>query len=152
MSQPSGRVLALDLGEVRIGVALSDPLGVTAQPVGNIQRVGKRRDLAAVRELVEQHEVARIVIGNPLLLSGEAGTGTEGAEAFAEELRKRLPEVPVELWDERLTTVEAERTLIGGGVRRGKRRKVIDAMAATLILQSYLDSRAVDPDASLPPL
>ncbi len=145
-------MLALDLGEVRIGIALSDLLGVTAQPVGNIEREGKRRNLAALRDLIEEHDVRRIVIGNPLLLSGDAGTAAEQAEAFAAQVRDRFPEIPVELWDERLTTVEAERAMIGGGVRRGKRRKVIDALAATLILQSYLDSQALEMDGpqSLP--
>lgn len=142
MSESSGRVLALDLGQVRIGLALSDPLGITAQPLGFLQRVGPRKDLAAIADLVREHDVETLVVGLPKLLSGAEGTGAAAAREVAERLRQRLSGVRVDLWDERLTTVEAERTLVAGKVRRRKRRECVDSLAAALILQGYLDSRA----------
>lgn len=134
------RLLALDLGSVRIGVALSDSLGVTAQPLETIKRVGPRKDLQRICELVGDNEVGVVVIGLPLLLSGEEGEKAAEAREFADKLGRRLPAgVEVELWDERLTTVEAERTMLSGNVRRDKRKRNMDALAAVLILQGYLD-------------
>ena len=141
MNPSSGRILALDLGDVRIGLALSDPLGITAQPQPPLERIGPRRDLARVADLVREHDVSTVVIGLPLLLSGRDGTRATEARDYAERLRRRLTTVRIELWDERLTSRQAERELIAGGVRRGKRRKVVDGMAAALILQGYLDAR-----------
>lgn len=133
------RILGLDVGSVRIGVALSDPLGMTAQPLEVIER--RRVDaVARVAELVREHEVQRIVVGQPLRLSGEAAQATESIAAFVEALRKVIT-VPIELWDERLSTAQAERVMIAGGARREERRKNIDKVAAALILQSYLDAR-----------
>jgi putative Holliday junction resolvase len=134
------RFLALDLGDVRIGVAISDPLAFTAQPLETISRVGPRKDVLFIADLARVREVGTVIIGLPLLLSGEEGTKAVEAREFAEQLRRRLPGVRVLLWDERLTTVEAERTMISGNVRRSKRKKHVDALAAVLILQSYLDS------------
>jgi len=134
------RILALDLGEVRIGVALSDPLGITAQPIGFVERVGPRRDLVRIAELVREHGVGRVVIGLPLLLSGEEGAAALISREFKDGLERRTDGVPVVLWDERLTSVEAERSMIRAQVRRGRRREKIDTLAAVLILQSYLDS------------
>ena len=142
MSPGGERLLALDLGDVRIGVALSDALGVTAQPFGVIRRSNKRADLQEIRKLVEAHRVAKVVVGNPLLLSGEVGARARSTSTFVATLRGVLGDVPVELWDERLTTVQAERLLVEGKVRRRKRREVVDAMAAALILQSYLGAKA----------
>lgn len=142
MSDPQGRVLALDLGSKRIGLALSDPLGITAQPLGTLERVGPRRDLRAVAELVREHGVSTVVVGLPKLLSGEEGSAAAEAREVAEQLRRRLAGVRVELWDERLTTVEAERTLVAGNVRRRRRRERVDRLAAALILQGYLEARA----------
>ena len=135
-----GRVLALDLGEATIGLALSDPLGITAQPIEALRRIGPKKDLQRLAQLIEEREVATIVVGLPLLLSGEDGDAARGAREFAEKLGRRFPKIGIELFDERLTTVEAERTLIAADVRRSKRKKVIDTMAAVLILQGYLDS------------
>jgi putative Holliday junction resolvase len=137
-----GRILALDLGDARIGVALSDPLKLTAQPQDNLPRVGPRKDIERVRELVETHSVERVIVGNPLRLSGEAGTRSAQAAEFAERLRARLRDVPVELWDERLTTAEAERVMIAGNARRERRKRAVDGLAAVLILQSWLDAAA----------
>lgn len=135
-------MLALDLGDVRIGLALSDPLGLTAQPLGTLRRVGPRRDLQAIADLVREHGVRTIVVGLPRLLSGEEGTRAVEAREVAERLRVRLKGVRVDLWDERLTTVEAERTLIAGNVRRRRRREAVDRLAAALILQGYLEARS----------
>ena len=130
-------MLALDLGDARIGLAVSDELGITAQPLGYLASTSKRADLHAIAMLVEEREVTRVVVGYPLLLSGEEGSRACEARETAERLRKTLV-VPVELWDERLTTAQAERELVGDGVRRSRRRKVIDSLAAVLILQSWL--------------
>lgn len=138
----AGRVLGLDLGQVRIGLALSDALGLTAQPLGSLRRVGLRADLASLAKLVAEHEVARVVVGLPLLMSGSVGAAATSAQAFAERLRGRLPGIDVKMWDERLTTVEAERLLVDADVRRSKRKLVRDTLAAVLILQNYLDAGA----------
>jgi putative pre-16S rRNA nuclease len=133
--------LAIDLGTVRLGLALSDPLGLTAQPLGRLERKAVRAGTRPIADLVRVNEVVLIVVGHPLLLSGEIGERARDAEAFAERLRQALS-LPVELWDERLTTVQAEKALIEGDVRRRRRRDVIDAAAATLLLQSWLDAHA----------
>jgi putative Holliday junction resolvase len=134
----SGRALGLDLGSVRVGVALSDPLGLTAQPFGILKRRDLTRDLAPLLALVRAHEVVTIVVGHPLLLSGAAGASASDAERFVERLSP-LAQVPVVLWDERLTTVQAERALREGGVRGPRRRQLVDAAAAAIMLQSWLD-------------
>jgi putative Holliday junction resolvase len=141
VTDPQGRALALDLGEVRIGLAISDPLGITAQPLGVLRRVGPKRDVREIAERVREHEVAVVVLGLPLLLSGEEGQKAAEAREMAARLRGRLGDVRVVLWDERLTTVQAERAMISAGVGRGKRKQLRDSLAATLILQSYLDAQ-----------
>jgi putative Holliday junction resolvase len=140
VTQPRGRVLALDLGDVRIGLAVSDELWIVAQPAGILKRTRDRADLAAIARLVAEHGVSSVVVGYPLLLSGEEGERARMARETADRLRESLA-VPVELWDERLTTAQAERALIADGVRRQRRRQVVDSLAAVLILQSWLDSR-----------
>jgi putative Holliday junction resolvase len=142
VSPKSGRILALDLGDVRIGLAISDPLGITAQPAGNLESRGVKKDLGRVRDLVREREVVEVVVGHPLLLSGRAGERALAAEEFARHLRQMLRDVPVELWDERWTTTEAERVMTAAGVRRARRRKVVDSLAAVVLLQSYIDARA----------
>jgi putative Holliday junction resolvase len=134
----AGRVLALDLGTVRVGLALSDPLRITGQPFGRLMRRALRDDLDALIDLVEANDVAVIIVGHPLLMSGIAGERAKDAEAFAERLRGALA-CPVVLWDERLTTVQAERALLEGNVSRRNRKTVVDAAAAALLLQSWLD-------------
>jgi putative Holliday junction resolvase len=134
------RCLGLDLGDRRIGVALSDPLGIAASPLPPLERVGPRRDLQGIRNLVETHEVGRVVVGLPIRMDGTRGVRAEAALEFAERLRAVLA-VPVETWDERLSTVEAERRLVEADVRREHRRRVVDGVAASLVLQSYLDYR-----------
>ncbi len=132
------RILALDLGERRIGLAVSDPLGLTAQGLKTLERSNRRNDLKAIREAAEQYQVGLILVGQPLHMSGHAGTQAERAQAFAEDLRRRLG-LEVRLWDERLTTVEAQRVLRSSGIGREKRRQAVDRLAAVLLLQSYLD-------------
>ena len=139
MPEP-GRVLGLDLGQARIGVAVSDPKRRLAVPVGTI-RTGAPADLKAIARLVGEKDVALVVVGHPLRLSGERGPEARNAERFAEALRAGLP-VPVVLWDERLTTVEANRALKEAGARGRDRRRAVDRSAATIILQSYLDRGA----------
>ena len=135
-----GRVIGLDLGDVRIGVAISDPDRRLALPLGTV-RVGRPPgELDAVAGLVTEHGVALVVVGHPLSMSGRAGQAAHHAEAFAEALRSRLT-VPVELQDERLSTVEAERTLRRAGASGHERRRVVDRTAATVILQAWLDAR-----------
>jgi putative holliday junction resolvase len=133
-----GRVLGLDLGDVRIGVAISDPDRRLALPLGTIH-TGAPADVKAVASLVRDHDVTFVVVGHPLLLSGEAGERARHAEAFAEALRSFL-DVPVVLHDERLSTVEAERALREAGARGRRRRAVVDRSAATVILQAHLDA------------
>lgn len=135
------RVLAIDFGLRRIGLAVSDPLGITAQGLPTLQRTASRKDIEHIRGVVEEHCVKRIVVGNPI---GHAGTTTSmsrRAEEFAKKLHDSLS-CPVELWDERLTTAEANRMLRSAGLSIGKRRQAVDRVAAVLLLQSYLDRHA----------
>jgi len=133
-----GRVLALDVGKARIGVAVSDPDRTVALPAGTIRVAGGIQDLRAVAELVERYEVAEVVVGLPLSLSGERGPAARHAEELADGLRAIL-EVPVHLQDERLSTVEAERALAAAGADGRERRRSVDQAAASIILRAYLD-------------
>ena len=135
-----GRVLAVDLGTVRVGLALSDPLRITGQPMGRLPRRALRDSLDALVEVVLANDVTVVVVGHPLLMSGNAGERASDAQAFAERLRGEIG-CPVVLWDERLTTVQAERALLEGNVSRRNRRNVVDAAAAALLLQSWLDAQ-----------
>jgi len=131
------RVMALDVGDKTIGVALSDELGIAAHPLEVIRRTSPERDLARICELVEKHQVSEVVVGLPVSLSGEPGPQAEKVKAFVELLRPVLGR-PIVLWDERLTTAEAEKMLIAADASRARRKKVIDKLAAALILDSYL--------------
>lgn len=132
-----GRVLGLDLGDARIGVAISDPDRKVAVPFGTV-RTGAPADLKAIARLVEENDVTLVVVGHPILLSGESGTRAHHAERFSEAIRAFVS-IPVVLHDERLSTVEAERSLKRAGASGRDRRRVGDRSAATVILQSYLD-------------
>ena len=136
-SEP-GRVLGLDLGDVRIGVAISDPDRRLAVPLGTVH-TGAPADLKAIAELVREHEVTLVVVGHPLLLSGEVGDRARKAESFAAALDGFLS-IPVALQDERLSTVEADRALREAGASGRERRRAVDRSAATVILQAYLDA------------
>ena len=131
------RIAALDVGEVRVGVAVSDELGITAQGVGVVRRVGGRRDLEAIADVLRPYAPDRLVVGLPLRMSGAEGPQAARVRAFANDVATHLG-LPLEFWDERLTTVAAERTLLEADVSRRRRREVIDKVAATLILQGYL--------------
>jgi putative holliday junction resolvase len=123
-----------------VGVALSDPLGITAQPLLVIDR--RREQLAArLAALVTEHEVTRVVVGLPLRLDGTEGPAALSVRELVAELEKSIT-VPFELWDERLTTAQAERIMISGGARRDERKARIDQIAAAIILQSYLDAKS----------
>jgi putative holliday junction resolvase len=135
-----GRVLALDLGKRRIGLALSDELGVTAQGLETLERTNIREDLAQLGKLASEKNVALLLMGNPLHMSGREGRQAEYAHDFGERLHKATG-LPVEFWDERLTTVEAQRVLRGSGISIQKRAKAVDRLAAVILLESYLDSR-----------
>lgn len=131
----AGRVLGLDLGEVRVGVALSDELRMTANPLCQLDR--KRDLLGELERLVKEHGVMEIVVGLPLNMDGTAGPAAAAAEEFAQALRERL-ELPVATFDERLSTVAAERALLEADLSRAKRKKLRDKISAAIILQSYL--------------
>ncbi len=134
------RILGLDVGDVRIGVAVSDALGITAQAVTTIQRKGQPEDVRRIQELLAEYEAAALVVGLPLNMDGNDGPQAQKVRAFADALKSSL-DAEIVFWDERLTTAEARRVLIEGGMRRKKRKSVIDQLAAVLILQSYLDAR-----------
>lgn len=135
------RVLALDVGTRTIGLAISDPLGITAQGLGTIRRKNKRTDFEALKQTLREYAVAEIVVGNPLRMSGAPGAQSEKMTALAEELRRRF-ELPVHLWDERLTSAQANRLLRETDMSIRRRAQVVDRLAAVLILQSFLDYRS----------
>ncbi len=135
------RILGLDVGDKTIGVAVSDEMGWTAQGVETIRRESKEKDFARLQELITHYQVGEIVVGLPKNMNGTIGPRGESCQAFASQLADRTS-LPVHLWDERLTTMAAERMLIAADVSRQKRKKVIDKMAATLILQGYLDAKS----------
>jgi putative holliday junction resolvase len=135
-----GRILGLDVGSKRIGVAVSDPLGITAQGLETLQRRNKRLDFEALSQLVKTWGVVEVVVGFPLRMSGEEGIQAEKMQRFAEELRERLS-LPVHLWDERLTSAEANRLLRETDMSIQRRGQVVDRMAAVLILQSWMEYR-----------
>jgi putative holliday junction resolvase len=138
MSSPR-RILGLDVGTKRIGVAISDPLGITAQGLDTIQRQNKRRDREALRAVLSKYEVAEIVVGLPLRLSGAEGTQSEKMREFADDLKTQFG-LPVHLWDERWTSTEANRLLRETNLSIEKRGKAVDRMAAILILQSWMEA------------
>ncbi|KMK75746.1 Holliday junction resolvase RuvX [Alkalihalobacillus pseudalcaliphilus] len=138
------RALGLDVGTKTIGVALSDELGWTAQGLVTLKReeADLAADLKSVSDLVLEHQISVVVVGLPKNMNGTIGPSGEMCQSFAEELKELHPSVEIKLWDERLTTVAAERMLISADVSRKKRKKVIDKMAAVLILQGYLDHKS----------
>jgi putative holliday junction resolvase len=139
------RILALDLGKRRIGLAISDPLGITAQGLPNLVRTRKRDDLDAIGQLAREREAGLILMGNPINMRGSEGRQSGWVREFAETLEKRTG-LPVKLWDERLTTVEAGRVLRSSGISIEKRAAAIDRLSAVILLQSYLDSSLLNRD------
>ncbi len=134
------RILALDVGDKTIGVAVSDELGLTAQGLEVIRRTSPAADFHRLAELAAAYEVDTFLIGLPKNMNGTIGPRGEAAQRFAAEVEAAFPSCTVKLWDERLSTVAAERSLIAADVSRRRRRQVIDKMAAVFILQGYLDS------------
>jgi putative holliday junction resolvase len=135
-----GRVLGLDVGSKRIGLAVSDLLGITAQGIETIHRQNKRLDFGQLEKVIHDYEVTEIVVGYPLRMSGAEGIQAEKMQRFAEELRQRFP-LPVHLWDERLSSAQANRLLRETEMSIKRRGQVVDQMAAVLILQSWMDAR-----------
>jgi putative Holliday junction resolvase len=132
------RILAIDFGTKRMGLAVSDALGITAQGLPTLERTRIADDLERLESLVSEYSVARVLVGNPIGHGGGETAMSHQVAEFAEKLRRRLP-CPVELRDERLTSVEANRTLREAGLSIGKRQRAVDRVAAVLLLQSYLD-------------
>jgi putative Holliday junction resolvase len=134
-----GRVLALDLGKKRIGLALSDELGITAQGLDTLEREGRRDDIEVLRRLTVDKNVTLILVGDPLHMNGTASRQGDYTREFARELEYKTG-IPVRFRDERWTSKEAERTLRGSGIAHGERKPTIDRLSAVILLQSYLDS------------
>lgn len=134
------RIMGLDVGEKTIGIAVSDELGWTAQGIETLKRKSLNEDISHLEKRIQEYNVTKIVVGLPKNMDGSIGPRGEQCRAFAEKLKKRLS-LPVDLWDERLTTVAAEKMLIAADMSRKKRKQVIDKMAAVMILQSYMDAQ-----------
>ncbi|MGB7554509.1 MAG: Holliday junction resolvase RuvX [Candidatus Korobacteraceae bacterium] len=139
VNQP-GRILALDFGARNLGLAVSDELGITAQGLPTLRRSNKRNDMDHLRRVIKQYQIAELVMGLPLRMSGSEGIQAEKVQAFAEELRRKF-KLPVHLFDERLTSVEANRLLRETDMSIRGRAGVVDQLAAVLILQSFLEFR-----------
>jgi len=140
---PKARILALDLGKKRIGLALSDPLGITAQGLPTLQRTNIRADLDALGKLIEEREVGEILMGQPLHMSGKEGRQVEYTREFAARLAARTG-LDVKFWDERWTTVAAQRVLRESGASIGKRARAVDRLSAVILLASYLDALSAE--------
>jgi len=135
------RVLGLDVGTRRIGLAISDPLGITAQGLETIHRRNKRADFEQLGNVIDEYQVGELVVGYPLGMSGQEGPQAERMRRFAEDLQHRF-RLPVHLWDERLTSAQANRVLRETEMSIKRRGEVVDRLAAVLILQSWMDARA----------
>ena len=144
------RVLGLDVGARRIGIAVSDPLGITAQGLETLHRKNKKYDFSFLHRVIREYGVAEIVVGLPLRMSGAEGIQAEKIQAFADDLRKHF-KLPVHLWDERLTSAEANRLLRETDLSIEKRGQAVDRMAAILILQGWMESRGKDVNHSYRP-
>ena len=134
----ASRILAIDYGTRRMGLAISDPLGITAQGLETLERKNKKQDFAHLNRVLREYDVKEIVVGLPLRMSGEEGTQSEKIRMFAEQLAKKFG-LPVHLWDERLTSAEANRFLRASELSIEKRAKAVDRMAAVLILQGWME-------------
>ncbi|MCQ2359235.1 MAG: Holliday junction resolvase RuvX [Phascolarctobacterium sp.] len=136
------RVMSLDVGTKTIGIAVSDLMGIIANGVETIHRTSKERDYKRLAELIKEHEVDTLVLGYPKNMNGSVGERAQICEAMAAELKELFPDLKdVVLWDERLSTVAATRVMVDADISRKKRKKVVDMMAAVVILQNYLDSK-----------
>lgn len=135
------RILAIDFGLRRIGLAVSDALGITAQGLPTLHRTAIRKDIEHIRSVAEKYSVQKVIVGNPISNTGNPTAMSRHAREFADKLRHRLGS-PIELWDERLTSVEANRVLRTAGLSINKRQQAVDRVAAVLLLQNYLDHHA----------
>lgn len=135
------RVLGLDVGEKTIGVAISDPLGFTAQGVKTVYRKSKKADIEELKQICKDYEVDTIVVGFPKNMNGTVGPQGEKVLSLCEFIKENI-DLPIKMWDERLTTVAAHRAMLEADLSRAKRKKLVDKIAATYILQGYLDSIA----------
>ena len=133
------RVLGLDVGDKTIGVAVSDPLGFTAQGIKTIQRKGKKTDIVELKQICLEYEVDTILVGLPKNMNGTIGPQGEKVIRLSEFIKENI-DLPIKFWDERLTSVAAEKAMLEADLSRAKRKKIVDKMAATYILQGYLDS------------
>jgi len=149
MSTPGKRILSIDLGDRRIGLAVSDEMGWTAHGLPTLERVGPKKDLAKLRDIVAEHQVGKLIIGLPRNMNGSLGPQANRVLEFIELLKNKL-KMDVIPWDERLTTQAAERILIEADMSRAKRRKKVDQVAAVLILQGYLDNQSLTQPVSQP--
>lgn len=140
MSHEPGRVMGLDVGAKRIGVALTDTLRMLASPLTTVRGEPRAAAIAQIVSLIEKNDVAELVIGLPLTLNGEIGPQAQIVQRFVDELRGHV-QIPIHMFDERLTTVEAERMMAEMGIKREQRRNQIDAFAASIILRDFVDSR-----------
>jgi putative Holliday junction resolvase len=145
-----GRILALDVGKKRIGLAISDELGFTAQGLDTLHRSRIREDLAGLARLAREKNVVTIVVGKPLHMSGSASRQSVYTEEFAERLREWTG-LPIVFWDERLTTVEAERVLREGGATLEESKRAVDRMSAVLLLESYLENQRIRAESEAGP-
>jgi len=135
------RVLGLDVGDKTIGIAISDGLGLTAQPLTTIRRSNHRTDLETIGSLIAEHEIAEMVVGLPKNMNNSLGPQAEKVLKFIDKLKTSFPDIIFHTWDERLSTVEAERVLLQADLSRKRRKSVIDKLAASIILQGYLDRK-----------
>lgn len=133
------RIMALDYGTVRIGIALSDLTQIIANGYANYQRTSLKNDLNHLKQIINENKVGKIVVGLPLNMDGSESSQTLKTKEFIEILRNEIPNIPIEVLDERLTSMVAEKLLISADISRAKRKQVIDKMSATIILQDYLD-------------
>lgn len=135
-----GKVLGVDYGEARIGLALSDSMRVVATPLETVPAHPPKAAFRRIRELIDAHGVREIVVGWPLHMNGDVGERAEASRAFADKIRKQVPGLVSHLQDERMTSAEAERRMREGGAKAGRRKQLRDQLAAQLILQSWLDN------------
>ncbi len=133
------RILGIDPGEKRMGVAISDPLGITAQGLETIQRISKEEDIKKITELIERYKVEKIIMGLPIHMDGTQGKQAKQAKKFANLIKKQV-QIPIEFWDERLSTVQAQKSFLQANVHWKKAKHSVDRISAQIILQGYLDS------------
>ena len=147
LEQEGGRVLALDVGKKRIGLAVSDAMGITAQGIETVQRTRIREDLAKLKEIAARWDVQMLLVGRPLHMSGSESAQSEYTREFAARVGEHLG-LPIVFWDERLTSAEAERMLREAGATLEERKKAVDRLAAVLLLESYLENRKIERDSA----